>query len=106
MSRRLLPGSLLDSQRFFVLGRFFTGLRLFHGCNPPASLLDEGVYHCSIRTMYLILAANQEVRERRDQLRHPAYQKPELLAARAEAKAVVDSWNEQLAAGRTCCGRQ
>jgi hypothetical protein len=30
-----------------------------------ACLLDEGVYHCSIRTMYRILAASQEVRERR-----------------------------------------
>ena len=45
-----------------------------------ASLLDEGIYHCSIRTMYRILAANQEVCERRDQLRHPVYKKPELLA--------------------------
>ena len=45
-----------------------------------ASLLDEGVYLCSIRTMYRILAANQEVRERRNQLRHPVYKKPELLA--------------------------
>jgi putative transposase len=45
-----------------------------------ASLLDEGVYLCSIRTMYRFLTANDEVRERRRQLRHPAYQKPELLA--------------------------
>ena len=45
-----------------------------------ASLLDEGEYHCSIRTMYRILTASQEVRERRDQLRHPIYTKPELLA--------------------------
>lgn len=45
-----------------------------------ATLLDEGIYHCSIRTMYRILEENQEVRERRNQLRHPAYQKPELLA--------------------------
>ena len=45
-----------------------------------ATLLDEGVYHCSIRTMYRILEQNQEVRERRNQLRHPAYHKPELLA--------------------------
>jgi putative transposase len=45
-----------------------------------ATLLDEGVYLCSIRTMYRILAANHEVRERRDQLTHPAYAKPELLA--------------------------
>ena len=55
-----------------------------------ASLLDEGVYHCSIRTMYRILAANQEVRERRAQLRHPVYKKPELLA---RAPNEVWSWD-------------
>lgn len=43
-------------------------------------LLDEGSYLCSPRTMYRILSANQSVRERRDQLSHPAYRKPELLA--------------------------
>lgn len=45
-----------------------------------ATLLDEGIFMCSIRTMYRILAENSEVRERRNQLRHPHYQKPELLA--------------------------
>jgi putative transposase len=45
-----------------------------------ATLLDEARYFCSVRTMYRILGANQEVRERRDQRRHPAYRKPELLA--------------------------
>lgn len=45
-----------------------------------AALLDEGVYHCSISTMYRILRENGEVRERRNQLRHPQYKKPELLA--------------------------
>jgi putative transposase len=45
-----------------------------------AALLDEDVYHCSVRTMYRLLASRREVRERRDQLRHPQYQKPELLA--------------------------
>ena len=45
-----------------------------------ATLLDEGRYLCSISTMYRILRANKEVRERRDQLRHPEYKKPELLA--------------------------
>jgi putative transposase len=43
-------------------------------------LLDEGVYLCSIRTMYWILSAQGEVAERRRQRRHPVYQKPELLA--------------------------
>lgn len=45
-----------------------------------ATLLDQGMFLCSIRTMYRILAENSEVRERRNQLRHPHYQKPELLA--------------------------
>jgi putative transposase len=46
-----------------------------------AQVLDAGqVPPCSIRTMYRVLAANAEVRERRNQLRHPVYQKPELLA--------------------------
>jgi putative transposase len=45
-----------------------------------ATLLDEGLYLCSIRTMYRILEQDGESRERRDQLVHPPYQKPELLA--------------------------
>lgn len=45
-----------------------------------ARLLDEGTYLCSIRTMYRILKDANEVRERRNQVRHPAYAKPELLA--------------------------
>ena len=55
-----------------------------------ATLLDEGVYHCSIRTMYRILADNNQVKERRDQLRHPAYAAPELLATRPNQ---VWSWD-------------
>jgi putative transposase len=45
-----------------------------------ATLLDEGKYFCSVSTMYRILRAECGVRERRDQLRHPVYSKPELLA--------------------------
>jgi putative transposase len=45
-----------------------------------AQLLDEGRYVCSERTMYRVLADNAEVKERRNQLRHPEYKKPELLA--------------------------
>lgn len=55
-----------------------------------ATLLDKGVYHCSIRSMYRILKNNQEIRERRKQLRHPVYQKPELLA---EGPNQVWSWD-------------
>ena len=46
-----------------------------------AKLLDENQYLCSVRTMYRILDENQNVRERRNQLSHPQYQKPELLAS-------------------------
>jgi putative transposase len=55
-----------------------------------ATLLDEGEYRCSIRTMYRFLAARTEVRERRNQLTHPAYQKPQLLAT---APNHVWSWD-------------
>ncbi len=55
-----------------------------------ATLLDEDVYLCSTRTMYRILADEGQVRERRDQLRHPAYAKPELLAVRPNE---VWSWD-------------
>ena len=54
-----------------------------------ATLLDEGTYLCSIRTMYRILAAQGEVAERRHQRTHPVYQKPELLA---EGPNQVWSW--------------
>jgi len=45
-----------------------------------ATLLDEGRYLCSIRTLYRVLAEKEEVRERRRQLVHPPYEKPELPA--------------------------
>lgn len=47
-----------------------------------ATLMDEGTYLCSWRTMYRILDGNKEVRERRNQLHHPNYTKPELLATK------------------------
>jgi putative transposase len=54
------------------------------------TLLDEQKYLCSVRTMYRILAAAGQVRERRDQLQHPAYKKPELLATKPNQ---VWSWD-------------
>lgn len=45
-----------------------------------ATLLDEGVYLCSERTMYRILASRAAVQERRPQRKHPEYTKPELMA--------------------------
>ena len=55
-----------------------------------ATLLDEGVYLASERTMYRLLAATQETGERRNQRAHPAYAKPELLAT---APNEVWSWD-------------
>ena len=81
-ARRPLPQALTAADRDGVLALLheerFVDL-------PPAQVwaqvLDAGqVPPCSIRTMYRVLAANAEVRERRNQLRHPAYHKPELLA--------------------------
>ena len=65
----------------------------FVDCAPRqvyATLLDEETYLCSVSTMYRILAGNGEIRERRDQLRHPNYAKPELLAT---APNQVWSWD-------------
>jgi len=70
----------LDSERFW-------------DCTPRevyATLLDEGTYLCHWRTMYRILEEHDEVQERRNQLRHPGYSKPELLAT---ASNQVWSWD-------------
>jgi putative transposase len=55
-----------------------------------AMLLDEGSYLCSERTMYRLLESADEVRERRNQLRHPPAPKPQLVAA---APNQVWSWD-------------
>ena len=55
-----------------------------------ATLLEEETYLGSTRTMYRVLAEAHEVRERRDQLRHPPYAKPELLATQPNQ---VWSWD-------------
>jgi putative transposase len=55
-----------------------------------ATLMDKGDYLCSARTMYRILEAEKEIRERRNQLRRPIYTKPELLAI---APNEVWSWD-------------
>src|SRR5665811_1411269 len=65
----------------------------FRDASPAAvwaTLLDEGQYLASERTMYRLLAAEGEVRERRNQLTHPVYWKPELLAERPNE---VWSWD-------------
>jgi putative transposase len=79
--RRLSARALSDAERAAVLAVLHEPR--FMDLAPAevyATLLDEGRYFCSERTMYRVLAAHQEVRERRDQLRHPRYAAPELLA--------------------------
>lgn len=55
-----------------------------------ATLLDEGIYHCSMSTMYRILHGVGEVGERRDQATRPAHVKPELCAT---APQQVFAWD-------------
>ncbi len=65
----------------------------FVDCSPAevyATLLDEGTYLASERTMYRLLAANGELRECRDQLSHPPYARPGLLTKRPNE---VWSWD-------------
>ncbi len=81
--RRPSPRALGGTERATVLEQLHTPR--FVDLAPGevyATLLDEGTYLCSERTMYRLLAEHAEVRERRDQLRHPAYAAPELLACR------------------------
>ena len=55
-----------------------------------ATLLEEQRYLCAPRTMYRVLAAAKDVRERRAQARHPVYTAPELVATRPNQ---VWSWD-------------
>ena len=73
--------ALTPEERVVILGHLHS-VR-FRDRSPSevyGTLLDEGVYCCSIRTLYRLLAAEGETRERRNQLTHPVYTKPELLA--------------------------
>jgi putative transposase len=85
------PRALSDAEREAVVEVLHS--ERFVDCAPAqvyATLLDEGEYLCSERTMYRLLETGGEVRERRDQLTHPAYAKPELLA---QAPNAVWSWD-------------
>ena len=85
------PRALSDAEREAVVEVLHS--ERFVDCAPAqvyATLLDEGEYLCSERTMYRLLETGGEVRERRDQLTHPAYAKPELPA---QAPNAVWSWD-------------
>jgi putative transposase len=77
------PNALSETERAEVLEVLHS--ERFVDSSPDqvwATLLDEGRYLCSRRTMYRVLATHGEVIERRNQRVHPPYVKPELLAER------------------------
>lgn len=88
---RLIPRALPPDERTRVLA-LLNDARFADRAPAQvyATLLDEGTFLCSIPTMYRILRANRQVRERRHQRRHPSYHKPELLATRPNQ---VWSWD-------------
>jgi putative transposase len=81
LGRPTPPRALSSGEREGVLA--VLNSERFQDCAPAAihaTLLDDGQYLCSVRTMYRVLEENGPTRDRRDQLVHPQYQKPELLA--------------------------
>lgn len=91
------PRALDDSERQAVLDMLHS--ERFCDAAPAqvwATLLDENVYLCSISTMYRILHANHEVRDRRNPATHPAHVKPELVATKPNQ---VWSWDITKIAG-------
>ena len=79
--RRIPPRKLTDGERTTVLS--VLNSETFQDEAVPAvhaKLLDQGRYLCSQRTMYRILKAEKQVRQRRHEREHPVYQKPQLLA--------------------------
>ena len=77
LSPRALPSAEREAVRDLLNSEQFvdSSPRQVYG-----TVLDEGRYLCSVSTMYRILRAYQEVRERRNQKQNPVYKKPELLA--------------------------
>lgn len=80
-AKRVSPRKLSIEEEREVLS-YLTSERFVDSSVPEvhATFLDEGLYLCSVRTMYRILEKHEAVKERRDQRRHPEYKKPELLA--------------------------
>lgn len=79
--RRRQPRALTEAERARV--RAVLNSDRFVDLAPAAvyhQLLDEGVYLCSISTMYRVMHEHGEVRQRRRQATHPARVKPELVA--------------------------
>ena len=85
-ARRPSPRALTASEQARVLAHLHA--ERFVDRSPAqvyAALLEEDTYLCSPRTMYRMLAAHHEVRERRAQRAHPAYAVPRLTATQPNA---------------------
>lgn len=90
-TERIIPRALHQDEREDVLETLNS--ERFVDKSPQevyATLLDEKTYLCSVRTMYRILSENNEVRERRNFVQRPRYEKPELIAT---APNQVWSWD-------------
>jgi putative transposase len=89
--RRASPRALRSDERQAILDVLHSSR--FQDRSPTevyATLLDDGIYLASERTFYRLLEEAAASSERRDQVRHPAYHKPELLAVRPNE---VWSWD-------------
>lgn len=88
---RTPPLQLDDAEQAAVIGELMSPRFVDRAPHQVyATLLDEGRYLCSVRTMYRLLARQNAVRERRDQRVHPVYARPELMA---EAPNRLWSWD-------------
>ena len=89
--RRTPARALSDEERQVVLDHLCSERFVDRApAEVVATLLDEGTYLCSERTMYRILADERAVKERRNQRRHPTYEKPEQVATKPKQ---VWSWD-------------
>src|ERR1017187_10354290 len=93
------PRALTVEERAIVLGHLHA--ERFQDRSPAevyGTLLDEGVYCCSIRTLYRLLAAEGESRERRDQL-HPS-SLPKTAVAGHRSQSALELGHHQAAGPR------
>lgn len=97
--RRPSPRALTCAEQTAVLAQLHSDRFVDQApAQVHAMLLDEGTYLCSPRTMYRVLATQQEVRERRAQRTHPTYAVPRLTAT---APNQVWTWDVTELKGRT-----
>jgi len=74
--------ALTTDEREAILAQLYSPrFRDWSPAQVCATLIDEGLYMCSPRSMYRLLSSHGQARERRNQLVHPPYQKPELSAS-------------------------